>query len=604
MPERLKSRKDVSKKLTWDLSSLYPTELEMWEELERVRTISINLEKTFRGKLNHPESINACLEQYRQMMEMGSRCGYYADLSASVDHTDSFLQERNQKVKLFLSECEARVAFLKTEIAAQNLLVLETAMNQATACKGYIKELIRQKPHQVDPAIERVLTTLSPIIELPYEAYQAAKLADLQFEPFEADGETYPLSYSLFEKNYEYDKRDAVRRTAFFAFSKKIRQYANVNAALYNGYVQREKIMSDLRGFSSIFEKDLFLQKIDRTLYERQIDIIMEKLPPHMRRYARLLKKIHKLDRLTYADLKLPVDPEYVPEVSISDAEQYIKEALVCFGPEYIQMLDDSFRKRWIDFAQNIGKSTGGFCASPYGTNSFTLLSWNGKMSDVFTLAHEMGHAGHYELANSHQSIFDANVSIYFEEAPSTMNELLLSQHLLKTNCDRRFRRWVLANMVGNTYYHNCVTHLIEAAYQREVYKLVDAGRSLSADLLNTLLKKVLQDFWGEDVELIEGAELTWMRQPHYYLGLYSYTYSAGVTIATQMYKRIEKEGDKAISDWKKAMCAGGSLSPVELAALLKIDILTETPLMDTIKTIGGYIDEICVLTEELERSC
>lgn len=156
--------------------------------------------------------------------------------------------------------------------------------------------------------------------------------------------------------------------------------------------------------------------------------------------------------------------------------------------------------------------------------------------------------------------------------------------------------------MVGNTYYHNFVTHLLEAAYQREVYRKVQAGESVQAETLSGIMKNVLEKFWGDAVELTDGAELTWMRQPHYYMGLYSYTYSAGLTIATQVCKRIEKEGQPAVDDWKKVLAAGSTKTPVELAAMAGIDISTDEPLLDTIETIGAMIDEICLLTDELER--
>ena len=228
-------------------------------------------------------------------------------------------------------------------------------------------------------------------------------------------------------------------------------------------------------------------------------------------------------------------------------------------GPDYVDMVRQAYEQRWIDFAQNKGKCTGGFCETPYGRNSYILLSWCGKMSDVFTIAHELGHAGHFKRCNEAQSIFDTNVSTYFVEAPSTMNELLLAHYMLKTSDDKRFRRWVLANMVSNTYYHNFVTHLLEAAYQREVYRLVQEGGSVQAQTLGEIMHDTLARFWGDAVELNPGAELTWMRQPHYYMGLYSYSYSAGLTIATQMCKRIEREGAAAVEDWKRVLTAGST---------------------------------------------
>lgn len=600
MAKELVSRKEVPVELTWDLSRLYATEEEMYKDVEKVQTLGKEIAETYKGKLNTPEMINACAEKYQELYTLAFLATTYTDLAVSVDYYDNYNQERNNKVNRIITEVLSELSFVESEISAQDTAVLEEAIAQATGCKGYLKDILRQKPHQLHPEAERVLAAFSQTMNLPYEVYNVAKLADTKFDSFTVNGEEYPLGYSLFEDDYEYDTRTDVRRAAFAAFSKKIREYENVTATAYNAQVQKEKVLSDLRGFDSVFDSLLFPDKVTREMYDRQIDVIMEKLAPHMRKYARLLKKIHKLDKMTYADLKLPVDAGYCPPVTIEESKKYIENGLAIMGEDYVEMIRTAYRERWVDFAQNKGKSTGGFCASPYRKGSYILLTWNGRMSDVFTLAHELGHAGHFKLCGQEQSFFDANVEGYFVEAPSTMNEILMAHYMLKTSDDKRFRRWVLANMVSNTYYHNFVTHLLEAAYQREVYKIVDAGGSVQAETLSTIMHDTLKKFWGDEVELTEGAELTWMRQPHYYMGLYSYVYSAGLTIATQMCKRIETEGEQAIEDWKKVLKAGNTLTPVELAALGGIDITTSEPLEDTIAIIGGYIDEICRLTEEL----
>lgn len=260
-----------------------------------------------------------------------------------------------------------------------------------------------------------------------------------------------------------------------------------------------------------------------------------------MRKYARLLKKVHNLDRMTFADLKIAVDPEYDPSVTIEESKQYIEKGLAILGDDYVSMIQEAYKNAGLTLHRT-RENPPAACASPYGKGSFILLSWNNRMADVFTLAHELGHAGHFRLCNGAQAILDTEVSSYFVEAPSTMNELLMAHYLLKTTPDKRFRRWVLSCMISNTYYHNFVTHLMEAAYQREVYKLIDAGDSVQAETLSSIMKETLQKFWGDDVEISDDAALTWMRQPHYYMGLYSYTYSAGLTVATQVCKRIETE--------------------------------------------------------------
>ena len=554
MAKELLARKDVPVEQTWDLSLIYPNEEAMYADAEKMKELSRHIAETYKGHLDTPENIVNCLKDYEELQKIEILVLHYTDLAASVDYYDNYIQERNGKMGRLLSEISSELSFIESEITQQDEAVLEAAVEKAEGSKLYLKDILRGKPYQLHPEAERVLAAVSQTTGAPYEIYNVTKLADMKFDNFTVDGESYPLGYSLFEDDYEYDGRTPVRRAAFEAFSTKLRQYENVTAAAYNTQVQFEKTMASLRRFSNVFDYLLFEQKVERELYDRQINLITEKLAPHMRKYAGVIKKLYHLDKMTFADLKLPIDGEFTPKVTIEESKEYIKKGLSIMGEDYGNMIETAYKERWVDFAQNKGKSTGGFCASPYGKGSFILLSWNERMSDVFTLAHELGHAGHFKACNSAQSIFDTNVSTYFVEAPSTMNELLLGHYLLKTSDDKRFRRWVLGAMIGNTYYHNFVTHLMEAAYQREVYQIVDAGGSVQAETLSGIMKETLQKFWGDAVELTEGAELTWMRQPHYYMGLYSYTYSAGLTIATEMCKRIEKEGQTAVEDWKKCL--------------------------------------------------
>lgn len=601
MAEKLLSRAEVPKELTWDLTLIYKSEELMWNDLEECKRIVAHMEETYKGHLDTPENIVACMKELERLNELAILIGNYTSLAVSVDYYDGDNLTRDAKVNSVFSDLFSRVSFVDSEIVLQDDAVIERAINLAEGTKNYLKNILRSKPHQLGAETERVLAAYNQIFEAPYTIYEQTKLADMKFDSFTVDGREYPLGYSLFEDDYEYEKDTAVRRAAFKAFSAKLRQYENVTACAYNTEVLKQKITADLRGYSDVFESLLFEQRVSRELYNRQIDLITEKLAPHMRKYAKLLQKIHHLDKMTFADLKIAVDPEYDPSVTIEESKKYIKEGLSILGEDYGAMIDEAYRDRWIDFAKNQGKSTGGFCASPYGRGSFILLSWNNRMADVFTLAHELGHAGHFRACNGAQSIFDTMVSGYFIESPSTMNELLMAHYLIKTNPDKRFRRWVLSCMISNTYYHNFVTHLMEAAYQREVYKIMDEGGSVHAELLSQTMKDTLQKFWGDAVEISDDAALTWMRQPHYYMGLYSYTYSAGLTIATQVCKRIEKEGQPAVDDWKKVLAAGSTLDPEGLAKMAGVDISTDAALLDTIGYIGEIIDEICRLTEEIE---
>lgn len=598
---KLNARKDVPVNETWDLSLIFAAEADFEAAVEKAKTLAGTLEKTYKNALTTPESIAECLALYEELEILLYQTTSYTSLAVSVDYTDTEAQKKDAKMTALAAEIGSRLSFIESEIADAPEELIRAAMDKTGRAKHYLAEILREKPHRLSAETEKVLAALSPVFNAPYDIYHMTKLADMKFGSFTVNGREYPLGYSLFEDEYEYEADTDVRRAAFRAFSDKLREYENTTAATYNTYLTQQRIMAKQRGFADMFEADLFTDHVTREMYDRQIDLITEKLAPAMRKYARLVGKMNKLDRVTFADLKLPLDAEFDPRVTIGESREYVRSALSVLGQDYADMVDEAYDKRWIDFARNVGKETGGFCSSPYGCNSYILLSWNNRMADVFTIAHELGHAGHFRLCNGAQSLFDTNVSGYLIEAPSTMNELLLAQDLLRKNTDKRFRRWVLSSLIGHTYYHNFVTHLREAWYQREAMNIIEQGGAVNAETLSGIFRKNLETFWGDAVELTEGCELTWMRQPHYYMGLYSYTYSAGLTLATQAALNIAAEGESAVARWRAMLEAGSTRDPLGLAAIAGIDLSTPDALEHTIAYISGIIDEIAALTEEID---
>ena len=598
---KLNARKDVPVNETWDLSLIFAAEADFEAAVEKAKALADTLEKTYKNALTTPESIAECLALYEELEILLYQTTSYTSLAVSVDYTDTEAQKKDARMTALAAEIGSRLSFIESEIADAPEELIRAAMDKTGRAKHYLAEILREKPHRLSAETEKVLAALRPVFNAPYDIYHMTKLADMKFGSFTANGREYPLGYSLFEDEYEYEADTDVRRAAFRAFSDKLREYENTTAATYNTYLTQQRIMAKQRGFADMFEADLFTDHVTREMYDRQIDLITEKLAPAMRKYARLVGKMNKLDRVTFADLKLPLDAEFDPRVTIGESREYVRSALSVLGQDYADMVDEAYDKRWIDFARNVGKETGGFCSSPYGCNSYILLSWNNRMADVFTIAHELGHAGHFRLCNGAQSLFDTNVSGYLIEAPSTMNELLLAQDLLRKNTDKRFRRWVLSSLIGHTYYHNFVTHLREAWYQREAMNIIEQGGAVNAETLSGIFRKNLETFWGDAVELTEGCELTWMRQPHYYMGLYSYTYSAGLTLATQAALNIAAEGESAVARWRAMLEAGSTRDPLGLAAIAGIDLSTPDALEHTIAYISGIIDEIAALTEEID---
>src|SRR5690554_869641 len=602
MERVLKYRSEVNQNLTWNLSDIFKTEVEYNQAVEKMEKLTQNIEKKYKKKLSSTKVINDCLDDYKEYLALKTITTTYSSLSVSTDQTNSENMSRLMRLISICSQLDSKLSFIKSELMDLDEQIINDAITESEGNSYYLKDIIYNKKHSLSPEVEKVLTSLQPTMNSFYNIYNQAKLADMNFADFNVDDKSYPLSFILFENDWEYENNTKIRRTAFKAFSDKLREYQNTFASIYQYQVKKEKTIANLRGFDSVFDYLLFNQKVDRKLYDRQIDLIMEKLAPHMRKYANLVKEIHNLEEMTFADLKLSIDPSYEPSISVEDSKKYIEEALSVMGNDYLDMVKRSFKDRWIDFVQNKGKSTGAFCSSPYVVHPYILISWSEQMREVFVLAHELGHASHFYLSQQKQNILSTSTSQYFIEAPSTINEMLMANYLLKIKENPRFKRWVYASIISRTYYHNFVTYLLEAHYQREVYKIIDQGGSINAYKLNQLKKSTLEKFWGDSVKINDSVELTWMRQPHYYMGLYPYTYSAGLTISTQVSKKILNEGQKAIDDWKKVLEAGGTKKPVELAQMAGVDITTEKPLLETISYIGEIIDEIIKITKELEQ--
>lgn len=600
MTQGLPLRKDVPTQETWDLKDLFENDEAFYQTLNQVLQSSKAFKSTYQNQLKDIETVERALKDYEDILIQLDRLYNYPELRVSVDATN----EEAQKVNAKLNTMSGKIAGLLSFVDSEILALPEGMLNQLQQQSNYphfIKQLKDRKPYQLSKEVEQVLATLTPTLRSPFELYGTTKSLDIDFESFEHNGMTYPLDYATFENEYEDNPDAEFRRKSFKAFSDSIRKYQNTTAATYNMQVQQEKIEADMRGYDSVIDYLLQDQEVTRDMFDRQIDVIMSDLAPVMQRYAKLIQRVHGLDKMRFEDLKISIDPSYEPDISIEESKKYIYGALNVLGEDYVKMLESAYDNRWIDFAQNKGKDTGAYCASPYFTHSYVFISWTGKMAETFVLAHELGHAGHFTLAQKHQNLLESEASMYFVEAPSTMNEMLMANYLFNSSDDPKFKRWVIGSILSRTYYHNMVTHLLEAAYQREVYRLVDEGESLTAPLLNKIMLDVYERFFGNAVEMTDGVELTWMRQPHYYMGLYSYTYSAGLTIGTVVSQKIKNEGQPAVDQWLETLKAGGSISPVELAQIAGVDITTEAPLKATIKYISELVEELETLTDQIE---
>ncbi|WP_339324633.1 oligoendopeptidase F [Paenibacillus sp. FSL W8-0194] len=593
---KILTRSEVAVESTWNLDDIFATP-EAWEQELKAIEQDIASVTRFEGKLGEgADTLLACLVAQEELLSRTNRTAAYAHLLQSGDSINPDNQIKAAKARDVSSLVSTALSFIKSEIIALPDGTIEQYIKEQPALEDFkrsLQLLLQTKPHRLTAETEKVLASFGEILGAPYRIYERSKLADMTFpSALNGEGEEVPVSFALYENKYVESSDTALRRNSFKVFSETLHKYRNTFAETYGTEVKRQMIESRLRGYDSVTDMLLTPQQVTKEMYNNILDILQEELAPHMRKYAALKKRVLGLDEMTFADLKAPLDPEFNPSISFQEAGELIKEALSILGPEYGDIVSAAFRDRWVDYADNAGKRTGAFCSSIPGVHSYILISWADSMRGAFTLAHEVGHAGHLMLASKYQRLTNYRPSLYFIEAPSTMNELLLADHLLSRSDDPRMRRWVISQLLG-TYYHNFVTHLLEGELQRRVYDLAMANVPITAVKLCDLKGDILSSFWGEDVVIDDHAKLTWMRQPHYYMSLYPYTYAAGLTASTAVAKLIREEGQPAVNRWLDVLKAGGSMSPLDLMKLAGVDMSQPDPIRSAAAYVGSLIDEL-----------
>lgn len=589
------TRSEIPVEQTWDLNDLFETEAAWESELKAIQN-DVQKVTQYKGRLNEGAQILLeCLRAKDALSERVTRVMTFAHLRQSEDGTNSNNQANSARVGSLISTVTASSSFINSEILELDDETITMYIQEEQGLEAFRKtlnDLQETKPHKLSSDAEEILAAFGEVHNAPYMIYERSKTSDMQFSSFTTDdGVEHPLTFNSFP-TYEGSANTELRRKAYDSFVDTLKQYKHTYAATYATEVKKQVIEAKLRNYDSVTDMLLHEQQVTKEMYHNQLDTIQTELAPHMRRLAKLKQRVLGLDKMYFSDLKAPLDPDFEPKITYEEASKLILESLQVMGPEYMEIMEQGINNRWVDLADNVGKRSGAFCSSPYGVHPYILMTWNDSMRNTFTLAHEFGHAGHFSLAGRYQSISNTRPSRYFVEAPSTMNEMLLSQHILAQSNDARMRRWVILQSLG-TYYHNFVTHVLEGELQRRVYNLAEEGTPITAKLLCEQKTELLANFWGVAVEMDEGAGLTWMRQPHYYMGLYPYTYSAGLTASTAAAQMIQAEGQPAVDCWVSALKAGGTLKPLELMKVAGVDMSSPEPIKKAVAYVGFLVDEL-----------
>ncbi|MGI6631544.1 MAG: oligoendopeptidase F [Bacillota bacterium] len=590
------TRSEVPLHLTWNLDDLFSSH-EAWEKGMADAAAYVSQVTRFKGRLAEgPEVFLKCIEEMENLQLKFARVMSYASLRLSADGTDPANQADAGRAGALAAKIGAETAFVRSEALGLPDGTLERYLQESPGLSPYrrmIELMIKEKAHLLHPETEVALASLGEVLSAPSLIYNRSKSADMAFEPItDSNGKTYPMSFALYEETYEKSPDFTLRRNAYASFTKGLKAYQNTYGATWGTEVKKNVVLAKLRGYESATDMFLKRQEVPMEVYNHIHDVILKELAPHMRKYARLRKKVLGLDEMLYCDIEAPLDPDFNPETTFEEGGRLILDGISVLGPEYTAIIEEGLKNRWIDLADNVGKSTGAFCNSVPGVHPYILVTWTGSMRNALILGHELGHAGQGVMSQRYQRLANARPSMFFIEAPSTINELLVGNKILSQTSDPRMRRWLIMQFLM-TYHHNFVRHLIEGELQRRIYILAEKGQPITASVLSRVQGEILEEYWGGEVTIDDGARLTWMRQPHYYMGLYPYTYSAGLTVGTAVAQEIQAHGKPAAERWIEVLKAGGTKSPIELAKMAGVDMTKPDAMRSAVAYVGSLVDEV-----------
>ena len=594
MAKELLKRSEVKEEHTWKVSDMYESTAEWEQALNQVKEIADRIAgmegRVTESAANLYQVLKDC-DAYGEIIDLAFN---YAQRLYDQDRNDSTQQAMSQKVYGVWADVAGMISFIEPEILAVPEEQLETfykELPELESYRGKIAEIQRLRGHSLSAEMEKLLAMTSEMSQTPEQVFAVMNSADIRFpEITDENGEKVRLThgnYVLFLQSA--DRR--VRKEAFEAMYSVYKQFVNTFAGLYNGQVKQQIFFAKARKYDSTLDAALTANNVSVKVYENLLDTVSANMDK-LHRYVKLRKKCLGLDELHMYDIYTPMIADAARKVPFEEAKETVLKALAPLGEEYVAKVKEGFENRWIDVYENEGKCTGAYSAGAYGTHPYVLLNYSETLDDMFTLAHEMGHAMHSFYSNSTQPFTYAEYKLFVAEVASTCNEVLLMEYLLKNTIDKKERAYLL-NHYLDSFKGTVYRQTMFAEFEKESNRMAEQGESLTAESLNELYLKLNQKYYGTDIISDEEIAFEWAKIPHFYYNFYVYQYATGFSAAVALARGILKEGEPAVERYKKFLCGGCSESPLELLKIAGVNLESPKPVQDALDVFGEILDEI-----------
>ncbi len=588
------TREEIPAEAKWAIEDLYKNDDEWEADFTRLKEHLPEL-SAYEGRLG--ESAQTLLSMQRlcdKMNMLAEKVYVYANQRLHENTDNAVYQNLASRAQSLLVEMSERTSYIEPEIMELPEGTIEKYLQENGELRvygQYFENMIRQKAHVLPGEMEKLLASAGELAESPKDIFSMFNNADIRFPKITGEDDTdVEVTHGRFISLLQ-SKDQRVRKDAFEALYGVYEKFRNTLAATYRANVKQEVFFARARRYGSDLEAALDGSHIPVSVYDNLIHVVHEHLPL-MHRYVKIRKKLLGLDELHMYDLYTPMTENSGEHFSFEDAKKTVLEGLAPMGEGYLSHLKDGFEHGWIDVYENQGKRSGAYSWGAYGTHPYVLLNYQGTLNDVFTLAHEMGHALHSWYSDETQPYIYAGYRIFVAEVASTCNEALLIHHLLKKAKDPKNKAYLI-NYFLEQFRTTLYRQTMFAEFEKITHGLQEAGEALTAERLCSIYYDLNKAYFGEDICIDRQIEMEWARIPHFYTPFYVYQYATGFSAAIALSGKILREGEAAVEQYKKFLKGGSSMYPLELLRLAGVDMEQKKPVEDALQVFSEYLDEM-----------
>ena len=593
----MQARKDMDPKFQWDFTHMYASD-EAWETELNALVADLPKIAAIEGTLGASrESFKAGIDTVNEIARRLEKVYIYANLHRCADGSEPKHQEMDGKAMSAYVQFSTMVAFMEPEILSipEETLNAFLAPDEMKPYRHYIEDLTRTRAHCLDAQRERMLAMMGDAAQTPMDAYEMLTNVDMELpKVHDAEGNEVQLTAGNFGVFRESPVR-AVREEAFNAMFGTYKKYINTFAALYGGSVKQDQFQANVRSYGSACEAALFRNNIPVSVYDSLIEAVHESLPT-MREYLELRKEVLGLEKIDMYDLYCPMVKDVDFKVPFEEAKKMVKAATLPLGEDYQKLLDKAYTENWMDVYENKGKRSGAFSCGVFGVHPYVLLNYTDALDDAYTVAHELGHAMHSYKSDNTQDYMNHDYCIFVAEVASTVNEVLLTKYLLKTETDKARRAYVLNHFLEG-FRTTLFRQTLFAEFERKAHEAYQNGEPLTAEKLTAIYRSLVELYY-EGAEVPENIAYEWAYIPHFYTAFYVYQYATGFSSAVAIASHIVETGDA--EGYLKFLTTGGSDYPLNELKLAGVDLTSPQPVKDALKVFGDSVRELKTLLKEL----